>query len=84
MADPCAEYPKAAYRLGAQADVWGRMMDIRHLIDREDEEAALSEGWALHPLDVPDDEPDDEPLSAEVIAPEEVRRRPGRPRKVEA
>lgn len=69
-----AEYPKAAYRLGVEIDVWGRMMDIRHLADREDEDAALNEGWALHPLDVIDDEP----LIAEEL--EQPKRR-GRPPK---
>ena len=69
-----AEYPKAAYRLGGDVDVWGRMMDMRSLIDALDEERALNEGWFLHPNDVPDEEP----LIAEAL--EQPRRR-GRPPK---
>lgn len=69
------DYPKAAYRLGTEMDVWGRMMDMRLLVSREDEAAALREGWALHPLDIPDDEP----LMAELI--EDQPKRRGRPPK---
>ena len=69
------EYPKAAYRLGTEMDVWGRMMDMRSLTDAQDEARALREGWALHPLDIHDDEP----LMAELV--DEPKRR-GRPPKV--
>jgi hypothetical protein len=72
------EYPKAAYRLGTDVDIWGRMMDIRSLASREDERQALHEGWALHPLDISDEEP----LTVEHV--EAPKRGPGRPRKTEA
>lgn len=69
-----AEYPKAAYRLGGDIDVWGRMMFVRSLADALDEDRAIEEGWHLHPNDVPDDEP----LIAEEL--EQPKRR-GRPPK---
>lgn len=64
------EYPKAAYKLGGNVDVWGRMMFVRSLTDKSDEDRALADGWALHPLDLSDDD-----------AP--VKRGPGRPKKVD-
>jgi hypothetical protein len=70
--DPCSEYPKAAYRLGGECDIWGRMMDMRSLVDSTDEAEALSDGWYLHPNDVPDEEEGDAP------------KRRGRPPKVSA
>lgn len=70
-----SEYPKAAYRLGSQIDIWGRMMDMRSLIDSQDETAALSDGWALHPNDV--EEPvtfdkEDEPIKRRGRQPKPV------------
>lgn len=71
-----AEYPKAAYRLGGDVDVWGRMMTMRPLTDALDEERALNDGWYLHPNDVPDDEP----LIAEDLDQPKRRGRPPKAR----
>lgn len=71
-----AEYPKAAYRLGGDVDVWGRMMTMRSLTDALDEERALNDGWYLHPNDVPDDEP----LIAEDLDQPKRRGRPPKAR----
>ena len=62
MIDPCSEYPKAAYKLGGDVEIWGRMMHFRALVDSQDEAGALADGWALHPNDLlEEDETEDAP-----------------------
>jgi len=47
------EYPKAIYRPGDEG-VWdGVAMDFGTVADEADEEAALADGWYLHPKDFP-------------------------------
>ncbi len=67
------------YRAGGVEMIWGRPVETRVAMSEEDEAEALSDGWCFHPLDCEDEEP----LVAEVVV-EPVKRRPGRPRKVEA
>jgi len=47
------EYPKAIYRPGDEG-VWdGVKMDFGTVTGADDEEAALADGWYLHPKDFP-------------------------------
>lgn len=51
------------------------MMDMRFLIDAQDESHALSSGWVLHP----DKVAEEEPLILETV---EMPKRRGRPPKI--
>lgn len=47
------QYPRAIYRPGDEGEWDGVKMDFGTVVDADDEEAALSKGWYLHPSDFP-------------------------------
>jgi len=44
------EYPKAIYRDGGAALVWGEPIETSAVDTREELMGALADGWRLHPL----------------------------------
>ena len=57
------EYPKAIYRDGGAALIWGLPVETSAVRSEEEEREALQQGWRLHP--VGDDSPDAQALRVE-------------------
>jgi hypothetical protein len=43
------EYPRVLYRDGTQEEVWGRKVDMLHVNDEDEQDAAMADGWTLRP-----------------------------------
>jgi len=69
------EYPKALYRDGGDALIWGKPVRTTIATTREEEKALAAQGWRLHPLRHPLDHDGDGRLGGSLP------KRSGRPPK---